>query len=72
MTTKATSPHMAIVHMSVEIHEVLPTGECSGKIVKSSELAEFGLKPTFVLRVKGFDKFECIKKLKALMEKFDG
>lgn len=63
-------PHQAIILMNIEVQDVLPTGELSGKVLKTEELAQFGLKKTMVLSVEGFDKFECLKKLKEKIDEF--
>lgn len=59
---------MAVLNIVFEVHEVLPTGECSGKTLTTADLAEVGLKPKMIAQIKGFDKFECLKKLKQKLE----
>jgi hypothetical protein len=62
--TNDKAKHMAVMNVLLEVHEVDEQGRCSGKIVSSEELSQAGLKPKFLLTVTGFDKFECLKKLK--------
>lgn len=64
MTTNSRSPHRAVILLNIEIHEVLPTNECSGKLVDISELKDLGLKPKMVVSISGFDRQDCLKKLK--------
>lgn len=70
--TDAKAPHKAVILLNIEIHEVLPTGECSGKVLTDKELIENGLKKFMTVSMNGFDKFECVKKLKQLLSQFEG
>lgn len=70
--TDAKAPHKAVILLNVEIHEVLSTGECSGKVLSDKELVEMGLKKHMTVSVNGFDKFECVKKLRELISQFEG
>ena len=51
--TDAKAPHKAVILLQMEVHEVLPTGECSAKLVGPNKLKEFGLSPKFVVNVEG-------------------
>lgn len=68
MVTQAKAPHRAVILLNIEIHEVLPTNECSGKLVSISELKDAGIKPKMVISISGFDRQDCLKKLKAWMD----
>jgi hypothetical protein len=57
------SEHVASVLVQVEVFEKLESGELSGRPVTPDRLAEFGIKPIEKILVKGFDEFECLKKL---------
>lgn len=70
MTTNTKCPHKAVCLIQIEIHEVLPTGECSGKLVQGKELADAGLKVKQVLSVSGFNKTDCLMKLKKALDEF--
>ena len=63
-------PHTAVICCQLEIHSLLNTGECSGKIVDDKTLNKHGLKPTFLLGVSGFDRDDCIKNLKSKLKLF--
>ena len=69
--TNSVAPHKAILYVNIEVHEVLPTGECSGNIVSSNILKDKGLKKNIVLSVDGFDRFDCLKRLKEKLEEFN-
>lgn len=68
--TEARAPHKAVILIQIEVHEVLPTGECSGRLVPVSELAEVGIKPKQVISVSGFNKHDCLQKLKKELDEF--
>lgn len=63
------SPHKAVILLTIEVHEILPSGECSGQPVPNNILKEYGLKRNMVVSVDGHDMDDCLKKLK---EKVDG
>lgn len=67
----AKAPHKAILSVNVEIHEVLPTGECSGNTVPENILKEMGVKEHYLLSVDGFDRFDCIKRLLEKLRELD-
>lgn len=69
--TDKTKPHMIVLNVSLEAHELLPTGECSGNIVSQEELEKAGIKSHFLLSVNGYNKSECIKKLKEKLKDFE-
>ena len=68
--TDAKQEHKAVVLFQVEVHEVLETGECSGKLVPKSELEKYGIKPKQVLSVSGQNRTDCLKKLKGIIDGF--
>lgn len=63
-------PHKAVILLKIEVHELLPTGECSAKLVDPKDLYEHGLKPSMLLSVDGFDKYACLKNLKDRIDEF--
>ena len=71
MSTNAKSPHKAVIKLQMEIHEILPTGECSAKILTKEELAKYNLQPKCLVTVNGFDRHNCLLKTKELLEKFE-
>lgn len=69
--TDARAPHKAILSIQIEIHEVLNTGECSGNTVSKKDLENKGVKENILLSVDGFDRSDCIKKLKEKLKQFN-
>lgn len=65
------SAHKAVLQINIDVMEVLENNVLSGRPIKASELAEFGLKPKIVRTVNGFDKFDCLKKLTELINQMD-
>lgn len=63
------SPHKAVILLRIEVHEVLPTNECSGNPISRDILKEYGLDTKMTVSVDGFDMDNCLAKLK---EKIDG
>lgn len=61
-------PHKAVIQITIDVFDVLSTGECSGRPVKKEELTEYGLKPRMTRTVNGFDKNDCLTKLKQLID----
>lgn len=57
-------PHTAIITIKVEVQDILDSGECSGTPMNGNELRKAGIAPTSVITISGFDKFDCLQKLK--------
>ncbi len=70
MDEKGTRPHIAVLNVMVEVHSLLDSGECSGNVVNEATLGEYGIKPAFLLRVEGFDRHDCLMKLKEKLKVF--
>ena len=68
--TDARAPHKAVCLLSIEVHSILPSGECSGKLVTKAELSEFNIKPKVVVSVSGFSKKDCLNKLRKAIDEF--
>ena len=62
--------HVAVILLKIEVHDVLKTGELSGKPLSKKELKESGISSSTVVKVEGFDKFECLKNLKQKLLEF--
>lgn len=56
-------PHVAIIHLHVMVHEVLPTGEVSGELVPGRELVENGIGVRSIHKIDGNTKQECLDKV---------
>ena len=67
-----TRPHTAVINVQIEVHSLDDMGQCSGKVLNEQKLAEFGLRPAFLLRVDGLDADDCLQKLKTKLEQFNG
>jgi hypothetical protein len=63
----ATAKHKASLLIRVEVHEQAENGECITPVTPS-ELAQFDIKTKAVYTIEGFDKFECLKKLKGVLD----
>ena len=59
----AKAPHVALITMDIKIHELLNSGDVNPRYLSNEELDKFGITNRAVLRVNGFDRFDCIKKL---------
>lgn len=64
------SAHKAIILLTIEVHDILPSGECSGQPVPQNTLKEHGLKRNMTVTVDGFDMDDCLKKLKERINEF--
>jgi len=62
--------YKAILLVRLEVHEVLPSGECQGQPVPLTELQEHNLKSKFTITLEGFDKDDCLRKLKEKLDEF--
>jgi hypothetical protein len=62
-TGGAKAPHTALITMDIKIHELLESGDVNPRYLSNEELDKFGITNRAILRVNGFDKFDCIKKL---------
>ena len=67
----AMSPHKAVLQITIDVMEVKTTGECNGKPIKREELAQYGLKPVMTRTLNGFDKNDCLMKLKGLLDSME-
>lgn len=67
----ADKPHKAVILFNLEVHGVKDTGECDGRTLTREDLEQFGLKHKFTRTVNGFDKHECLRKLKELLDQFE-
>ena len=65
-------PHVAVINVSLEVHSVLDSGECSGKVVSTDKLSEYNIKPHFLLSVTGNNMEDCLSKLKNKIEEIHG
>lgn len=65
------SKHRAIVNLQIEVFPVLDSGECSGHPVTNEEMEKFKIKPSMLVSVDGFDRTECLRKLRRRIEEFN-
>ncbi len=71
MDNAADQPHKAILLIKLEVHNILPTGECSGRPVTVAELKQYNLRPAFTKTVNGFDRHECLRKLSEILNQLE-
>jgi hypothetical protein len=67
MVDRANLPHKAIIHIGIAVHEVLRNGDLDPIPASEEELASQAK-----IAIDGFDRADCIKKIKELLEKLDG
>ena len=65
----AKAPHVALITMNVKIHELLETGDVNPKSLSKDQLDKFGITEKAILRVDGFDRFNCVKKMIEVFQK---
>ena len=65
----AKAPHVALITMDIRIHELLESGDVNPKSLSKEELDMFGITEKAILRVDGFDRFDCLKKMIELFQK---
>lgn len=69
MATNAKAPHKAVMLIRLDVYELSKIGECS-HVVNPAELAENDIKTKAVYTIEGFDKFDCLSKLKKALNGF--
>jgi len=65
-------PHQAIVKFKISVHKVLNGGGLDPTPVSDEDLKKHGINRFANMSVTGFDKNDCIKKLKEKLEKLNG
>lgn len=65
----AKAPHTALITMNIKIHEILEDGQVNPRYLSNEEMEKFGITEKAILRVDGFDKFDCVKKMIELFQK---
>ena len=65
----AKSPHVALITMNIKIHEVMENGDVNPRHLSEKDLDKFGLSEKALLRVDGFDRFDCVKNMIELFQK---
>ena len=65
----AKAPNVALITMNVKIHELLETGDVNPKCLSKEQLDKFGITEKAILRVDGFDRFDCVKKMIEVFQK---
>ncbi len=62
--------YRAIALLNLEVSEILPTNESSGKLVSQAELEQFDLRKYMTVAVEGESKEDCLLKLKERINEF--
>jgi len=61
-------PHLAQIVFSVNVHKKLPDGSLDSRVVSSDELHKYGITNKAIFSVEGYDKTDCITKVKKVLE----
>lgn len=61
-------PHVCVINCQLEISYLLDSGEISGQCLNADSLKKFGISPTFLLSINGFDLEDCINNVKKKLE----
>jgi hypothetical protein len=64
MAANAKNKHKAIIVLKVTVHEILESGEFDAHLVSQEDLAKYDIKSKAVITVEGYDKNNCLKRLK--------
>jgi hypothetical protein len=54
----------------VEVHDILPTGECSGNPVKTEKYETYGIKPKQTFAINGEDLDDTLRKVAEALNVF--
>ena len=65
----AKAPHAALITMNIKIHEVMVNGDVNPRYLSKDDLDKFGISEKALLRVDGFDRFDCVKKMLEFFQK---
>lgn len=60
-------PHYAQINFSIDIRKVLPDGSLDPSTISKKELAKYGISHNAVFGIQGFDKADCIQKIKQVL-----
>lgn len=64
-------PHTAVISVQLEVHQLLETGECSGRVVSIDILSDYGIESAFLTSISGYTLDDCLKKLKNKLDKLN-
>jgi len=64
-------PHMAVVHISIEMRKIEPDGSIDYKIVSGKALSRYDIQPNTQLVFSAPSEAECIKVIKDKLEKIN-
>lgn len=67
-----TYPHTAVIRFQIKIHKTLQEGGLDPVPVSDVELRKYGIDKFAVISISGFDKTDCIKKVKEKLEELNG
>jgi len=69
---RADTPHTAVINIQIKIHKTFKDGSLDPIPMTSKELNKYGIGPCASMKIEGFDKISCIKKIKEKLEKLNG
>ena len=64
-------PHYAQIVFNVNIHKKLPDGSLDPQTVSEEELHKYGISKKAIFTLEGYDKVNCIQKVKQTLEKLN-
>jgi len=70
--TRADAPHTAVIKIQIRVHKTFKDGSLDPNPIKTDELNKYGIGPFADMKIEGFDKTDCIKKVKERLEKLNG
>lgn len=60
-------PHYAQINFHIDVFKVMPDGSLDPKKMSKRELEKYGIAETAIFGIEGFDKADCIKKVKEVL-----
>lgn len=66
-------PHIGVIKFAIYVHKVLPDGSIDPYVIDCSDLFnEHQMSNAAEITVTGFDKWDCVRKIKEKMENLNG
>lgn len=60
-------PYYAQINFTIDMRKVLPDGSLDTSTISKKELTKYGISNNAVFGIQGFDKADCIQKLKQVL-----
>jgi len=65
-------PHTAVINVQIKVHKTFKDGSLDPIPMTNKELNRYGIGTCASMKIEGFDKISCIKKIKEKLEKLNG